>query len=232
MNKFARISLIVLLLLLIVSGSAYGWWALSNQRKLSQLQQEMAAAMEAGQRRDPANRERFREIREQINALPEDYQKQFRQGMRERFQAEMKRRMDEYYALSKEDRRKELFKRIAEDEKRRKEWEARRKQREASGETRNASASRGGGGGPGGRGGAGGPNGGGNGSGGQGNGGQGNGQGGSPGGRGGGLAARLDNSSPEMRAQMAGYMRDMNQARLQSGLPPVIGHRGGGRGPR
>lgn len=53
-----------------------------------------------------------------------------------------------------------------------------------------------------------------------------------PGGRGGGGKARLDRSTPEMRAKMDRYRDMMNQRREERGLEPIQGGRGffGGRG--
>ncbi len=131
--------------------------------------------------------------------------------MRDMFQERMEKRMRDYLALDKAGRRAELLKQIAEDEKRRAEREKRRKEREALAAKDGANSASQRGSGPGGQGGQGG----------QGNGGQGGNNQGGGGGRGGGLAARLDNSTPQFRASMAEYVRDMNQIRIQEGLPPM-----------
>jgi hypothetical protein len=209
-KRFFRATGILLLLLALLSGTVYGWQSWSNRSKVKALQAEIAAAMQEG--RGPGNRERSREIRDQVKALPASYQQDFRRGMRDMFQARQEQRLRDYLALDKAARREELLRRIAEDEKRRAEREKRRAEREAelakNGGQRDGNNS--------GQGGQGGNN---------GSGGQGGGPGGGGGGR--GLAARLDNSTPQFRASMAEYVRDMNQVRRELGMPPWHGWRGG-----
>jgi hypothetical protein len=208
-KRFFRALGVLLLLLAFLAGTVYGWQSWSNHSKVKALQAEIAASMQEGGR----NRERSREIRDQVKELPASYQQDFRRGMRDMFQARQEQRMRDYLALDKAARREELLKRIAEDEKRRAEWEKRRKEREAE-LAKNGGQRDGGQGGQG--------------QGGNGSGGQG---GGGPGGGGGGrgLAARLDNSTPQGRAAMAEYVRDMNQVRRELGMPPWHGGRGGRR---
>ncbi len=206
MNRLTRISLVVVALLLLLVGTVYAWRGYSNRKKVQQLLASMTNRPE-GQRPD---RDAFRAMHEEVRTLPAAYQQQFNSAMRDRFMAREQKRMDDFFKLSKEEQRKELDKRIAEDEKRRKEREQQRKEREAqakasgntgsngnssSGNDRSGNGSQGGG-----------PPGG----------------GGGPGGWGGnrGLAARLDNTTPEFRATMAAYRQAMTQRRAELGLPP------------
>lgn len=208
MNKPTRITLIVVLVILVLLGGVYGFRALANQRKLNALQTK-AAEMFSQPRESNASggdrREGFRELREQVDALPAAYQQQFRQSMGNLFMRREEQRYDEYLALNKVDRKKYLDQQIMEGEKRRKEWEARRKQAEAE-RAQQAAAS------------AGAQNGG------NAAGGNGGNQGNSDRGRGGwggrwSQSARLDHSSPELRAKRAEYRRDMERRRKELGLP-------------
>lgn len=211
MNKSTRIAVTVVVILLLFTGTIYGWRSYSNSRKLADLKakvKEMAETPpERGPREPGADRgSGFREIRDQVRELPESYQQQFRQSMANSFQSREERRLDDYLKLSKVERRKYIDKEIAEQEARRKEWEARRQQRQASGENNRgnggprAEGGRGPGGGEGARGG--GP------------------PRGNWGGGGRGMSARLDNSTPALRAKRAEYRRDMAARRAQLGLPP------------
>jgi hypothetical protein len=126
---------------------------------------------------------------------------------REFMQRRMAKAAEDYFKMSAGQRREYLKKQIEEMEKRRREWEARRNEEQGAGQ--------------------------GNGQGqGQGNGqGQGQGQGQGNGGRGpGGRNAspeqrsqmanrRLDNSTPQQRAQQAAFAQDMRAARAAAGLP-------------
>ena len=170
----------------------------------------MAASFQEG--RGPGGREKFREMRDQVKALPASYQQEFRKGMRDMFQDRMEKRMRDYLAMDKASRRADVLKQNAEDEKRRAEREKRRQEREAQAAKNGGSSNSQRGNGQGGSG-----NGNGNGNGPDGS----NGQQGGRGGGGGGLAARLDNSTPQFRAMMAEYVRDINRVRIEEGLPPM-----------
>jgi hypothetical protein len=193
MNKPARIAAIAAAILLLLSGTIYGWRSYSNGRKLAELKAQVKAMAENPPERGPreAGAERgsdFGEIRERVRELPESYQQQFRRSMANSFQSRDERRLDAYLKLSPAERRKHLDKEIAEREERRKEWEARRRQRQASGENNRgnggprAEAGRGGDGAR--DGGSGPPR-------------------GNWGGGGRGMSARLDNSTPAYRAKRA-----------------------------
>jgi hypothetical protein len=208
MNKPTRIAITVVVILLLFTGTIYGWRSYSNNRKLADLKakvKEMAETPpERGPREPGTDRgSGFREIREQVRELPESYQQQFRQSMANSFQSRDERRLDEYLKLGPAERRKHLDKEIAEREERRKEWEARRQQQQASGENNRGNGgprAEGGGGGDGARSGGGPPRG--------------------SWGRGGrGMSARLDNTTPAYRAKRAEYRRDMEARRKQLGLP-------------
>ncbi|MCL4748441.1 MAG: hypothetical protein KJZ83_23970, partial [Burkholderiaceae bacterium] len=132
---------------------------------------------------------------QQVEALPVAYQQQFRQSMGNLFMQREEQRYDEYLSLDKVERKKYLDKVIAEGEQRRKQWEARRKQMEAERAQQAASATAG-------QTGAGAP---------------------APANRGGwgnrSQSARLDRTSPELRAKRAEFRRDMEQRRKERGLP-------------
>ena len=208
MNRATKIVLGIVVAVLFLFAATYGWRAYANGRKLDQLQ---VKAQEAFSQPPAAGGERgrfegFREIRGEVEALPESYQQQFRQSMGNMFQQREEKRYDDYFKLTKLERKKHLDKKITEDEKRRKEWQARRTQRDSQ----RAQGGPANGGTAGGRGGPGGP-------GGPPNGGRG---GGGPGRwGGGGLSARLDSTSPEFRAKRTEYRRDMEQRRKELGLP-------------
>jgi hypothetical protein len=205
MNKPTRVAMILVLVILLLIGGVYGFRAYANGRKLDALQ--MQAAEMFSQPRDSSSsgnseqrREGYREMRQQVEALPEAYQQQFRQSMSSMFMQREERRMDEYLSLSKVERKKYLDKQIVEGERRRKEWEARRKQYEAE-RAKQASA-------------------GGNADNGENAGRQGNNGGNGNRWRGGwSQSARLDRTSPEFRAKRAEYRRDMEQRRKELGLP-------------
>jgi hypothetical protein len=198
MNRPVKIAIGVVLVLLLIVASTYGWRSYSNRRKLNQLQAKASEMFS----KPPSNSdgrarfEGFRELRDEVRNLPEAHQQQFRQSMGNMFQRNMERQFDEYLALSKAERKDYLDKKINEDEKRRKEREARNKQRQTA-QARNGSNSNG-------------PQ-------------QGGQQNGPPGGRGawgnGGLSARLDSTSPQFRAKFSAYRRDMEQRRKERGLP-------------
>jgi hypothetical protein len=189
-------------MLLLLVAMVYGWRAYSNSSKLKQLQAQAAEAFAQanapGVTRGPGGpggfrSEQFREMRSQVESLPVAYQQQFRQSMGNLFMRREEQRLNDYLAMSKAERKKYLDKQIAEGEKRRKEREARQAQQaSAGGAVGGGNANRGPGGGP---------------------------PGGGWGGRGGGMSARLDRTTPAMRAKMSEYRRDMEARRAERNLP-------------
>lgn len=226
MNRKVKISVGVALILLLLVATTYGWRSFSNNRKLSELQAKAVEVMDQPRTEGERGRggfEAFRELNEQVRELPEEYRREFYESMGRMRERRFEKELDAYFAMSTLERRKHLDKQIAEGEKRRKEFEARRQQREAQGGGQsgnrggNAGVAQGGrsGGGPPGGGQAGPPR-------------EGRGPGGPPGGRW-SMSARLDRSTPEMRAKMTEYRRDMEQRRKELGLPADGGWRGGRR---
>lgn len=169
---------------------------------------------------------------DKMREVPREYRDQVGQQMGRLWEARERAEMASYFALPAEKRQAELDRRIKADEDRRKAWQAEREKRDqaraAAGQRAEASGGRGGpenalGRGPSGGGGPGG--------------GAPGGGGGPPGGgrRGGGTEEsrnerskrRLDNSTPEQRAQQAEYRRAMEERRKELGLPSGGGRRGG-----
>jgi hypothetical protein len=231
-----KLSVFLILLFLFCSG-AFAWRAYANHRKYLELKQLALTPRGKG---DP---KQFGEFRDRMRELPEGYRREFFQEMGARRELEEIRRMKAFFALSQEEQQKELDRRIAEEQRRAKEWAARRKQREedakkgkTDGNGKGDATAKSGGGGNGGNNGNGPGNGGGRGGpgGGQGGGQGGPGGGGPPGGGPGGFGrnqaplARFDRGSSESRALRDAYQQVMNQRRSQLGLPPQTG-RGGGR---
>jgi hypothetical protein len=167
------------------------------------------------------------QIREKIDALPENMRREAGRQGGNVFRNTMRTRINAYFSLPADQRQAELDRQIKQEELFRKAWDASRPAGGGQGGPPGGVAANGGGGG-GGRGGAGGgQGGGGQGGGGQGGGGQGG--GGPP--RGGSEEDRnrwrknmIDSTSPEQRARYVEYRRAMEARRDQLGQPP--------RGPR
>lgn len=165
--------------------------------KIKTLETQLASA----EKLPEAERRTLREqLRTEFQQLPEADRQQLGRERREVFEKRMQERIHEVLALPKAQRIAAIDKQINEDEKRRKDWEARKN-------------------GKGGKGGAG-------------KGGAGKGGGGKDGsGKGGGgrnmsdqakmqmRKSRLDNTSPQFRAEMLEYRRQMEQRRTERGLP-------------
>jgi uncharacterized membrane protein YgcG len=165
-------------------------------------------------------------IFEKMRDMPREYREQIGPQMGRLWEARERAEMASYFAMPPEKRQAELDRRIKADEDRRKAWQAEREKRDQQRSASGQQAGGGGGRGPGG--GGGGP--------GAGGGGPGGGGGGPGGGssRGGGTEEarnerskrRIDQSSPEQRAQQTEYRRAMEERRTQLGLP-TGGRRGG-----
>jgi uncharacterized membrane protein YgcG len=143
-------------------------------------------------------------IFEKMRDMPREYREQIGPQMGRLWEARERAEMASYFAMPPEKRQAELDRRIKADEDRRKAWQAEREKRD---QQRSASGQQAGGGG------------------------------GGPGGgssRGGGTEEarnerskrRIDQSSPEQRAQQTEYRRAMEERRTQLGLP-TGGRRGG-----
>jgi len=150
-------------------------------------------------------------IFEKMRDMPREYREQIGPQMGRLWEARERAEMASYFAMPPERRQAELDRRIKAEENRRKAWQAEREkrdqQRAASGQASN--------GGPGGRGpGGGGP------------GGGGRSGGGTEEGRNDRSKRRIDQSTPEQRAQQTEYRRAMEERRTQLGLPSG-GRRGG-----
>jgi hypothetical protein len=178
------------------------------------------------------------QIRERIDALPENMQREASRQGGNVFRNTMQTRINAYFSLPPDQRQAELDRQIKQEELFRKAWEASRPAGGGRGGPPGGTAAAGGPGGAGGGGGAAGGGGGAGGAGG-GTGGAGGGPGGGgPGRPGGGGPPRggseedrnrwrknlIDNTSPEQRARYVEYRRAMEARRDQLGLPS--------RGPR
>ncbi len=225
MNK-KKLSITVAILLLL-AGLTYAFWPESQVQKLEQMRKE---AFSEGR----PDREKMRELREEMNKLPPEQRDQLREQWREDMAARMEQheasRAAEYFALPAEKRKEYLDKQIAEQEKWRKEMEKRRQEWETSrnqagqGQGQNGNRPGQNPGGPGiGPAGPSGP-----------------GQAGGPGARpprnrtpesrSARRNQRMDNVSPSQRAQMTAFRQDMAKRRAELGLPAWGPP--GGRGPR
>ena len=176
------------------------------------------------------------QIRERIDALPENMRREAGRQGGNVFRNTMQTRINAYFSLPADQRQAELDRQIKQEELFRKAWESSRPAGGGRGGPPGGTAANGG---PGGAGGGGGAAGGGGGGGGGGAGGAGGGPGGGgPGRPGGGGPPRggseedrnrwrknlIDNTSPEQRARYVEYRRAMEARRDQLGLPS--------RGPR
>jgi|688.fasta_scaffold191853_3 hypothetical protein len=177
------------------------------------------------------------QIRERIDALPENMQREASRQGGNVFRNTMQTRINAYFSLPPDQRQAELDRQIKQEELFRKAWESSRPAGSGRGGPPGGTAANGGPGGAGGGGGA---------AGGGGGGGAGGGAGGAGGGPGGGGPGRpggggpprggseedrnrwrknlIDNTSPEQRARYVEYRRAMEARRDQLGLPS--------RGPR
>lgn len=154
----------------------------------------------------------------QMGAVPREYREQVRQEMDRLWQARERAEMGSYFALAPQQRQAELDRRIKSEEERRRQMQAEREkrdqQRAATGQQAANAGARASG--PGGQtpGGGGGPAGGGQ-------------RGGSDEARLQRSKQRIDQTTPEQRAQQAEYRRAMEVRRKQLGLPAGGGRRGG-----
>jgi hypothetical protein len=194
-TKKTALAVVIVLLLCVALGFAYrgGYlWETAEQKQVDELKRQAAENLA----KEKSMAERFQDfgaMQKQLASLPEQYRRQVQDSMRSMFRRDMERRIDEYFAMDRQDRRKELDKRIAEMEQMRKSFEQRSSAGGANGPT----------GGPSGGGGPPGP------------------PRGGFGGGGPGLSRMLDNTRPEFRAKMSAFMHDMEKRRNELGLPPM-----------
>jgi hypothetical protein len=205
-----KIGIAAVVLVLLIAGAVWAFWPRGDAQveKLKQMQDDMFA----GGRPNP---DQFDRMRKEMENLSPDQRRQVMDHGRERFQREIAKRADEYFAAPPEKRKEVLDKHIREMEKMRKEMEKRRAENGGSS------------GPPGGQPSAGGPG--------------ANGQSG-PGGprdRNASPIAQserrnqmLDNTSPGQRANMAAYFSALQQRRMELGLPAFPGPMGGRPGGR
>jgi len=225
--KRAAIALLLLFLFAMPTLWAFGFFsappAVAEIKQL--VDQQVAEYNRVARGEVPYGTPSSSAIFEKMRDMPREYREQIGPQMGRLWEARERAEMASYFAMPPEKRQAELDRRIKADEDRRKAWQAEREKRDQQRSASGQQASGGGGRGPGG--GGGGPGGGGGGP-----GGGGGGPGG--GGRGGGTEEarnerskrRIDQSSPEQRAQQTEYRRAMEERRTQLGLP-TGGRRGG-----
>ena len=249
MRKAGRWALILLALALLAFLVAWllGYVRLTTDPRVAEIQKLQAEAQKqfmangGPQTLDEAKAAvaAMGQIREKIEALPENMQQEAGRRGGNVFRTTMQTRINAYFSLPADQRQKELDRQIKQEDLFRQAWESARPAGGGQGGPPRGIAGNGGpgGGGPGG----GGPGGGGPGAGGGGAGGGPGGSGGGPGGGGGSRSGRpprggseedrnrwrkniIDTTSPEQRARYVEYRRAMEARRDQLGLPPG-GHR-------
>lgn len=206
------------LAIVLVGGAVWAFWGNRPDAEVERVKQMQAEAFKPDATPEQ-RRENFQLVRQEMEKLSPEQRDQVREQMREGFEWRMDEQIRTYFALPAEQKTAYLDKQINEMEQRRKEWE-----------TRRAQGGQGGGGGQ--QGGAGGQ------------------QGAAGGQQAGGGAPRpprdqspearaqrrdqrLDRSTAEQRAQRSAYFADLQQRRVQLGLPasPFPGGGRGGPGP-
>jgi hypothetical protein len=229
------------LLLLLLLGASYLYLRGDPQlARVKELQDEMFNTPR-DKMTDEERRAKWGEMREEEKKLSPEQREQLHAGIRKRFEQKMNTSGARYFAMSPEDRKKEIARQIASDLERQKRWA------QGGGKAGRGGPGGGKGGGPGGGGGGPGGGGGKGGGGGGGPGGQAQagaqagqqggpgGPGGPPGGRGqrtpeqndDRTRERLINSTPQARAGGEQMRLDKATARIEMGLPPTGGGRGG-----
>ncbi len=191
----------------LIVASVFGWRKYQETKVVAEVKEMQTKLFDENASRE--DREKAMEqMRERRENMTEGQQRAFREQMMQGFQQRMERRMDEFFALSEEDRVAFLDEEIQQQEARRKEWEQRRAERDQDADRNRGEgkADRGGGRGE---------------------------RGGTPEER----EARRDEfrrmigdkTTPEQRAKFQAYREAMQQRREELGLPPGRGWPGGGR---
>lgn len=241
MRKAGRWALILLALALLAFLVAWllGYVRLTTDPRVAEIQKLQAEAQKqfmangGPQTLDEAKAAvaAMGQIREKIEALPENMRQEAGRRGGNVFRTSMQTRINAYFSLPADQRQKELDRQIKQEDLFRQAWESSRPAGGGQGGPPRGMAGNGGPGG-GGPGGAGGP--------GPGGGGAGGGPGGPGGGTGGGEGSRsgrpprggseedrnrwrkniIDSTSPEQRARYVEYRRAMEARRDQLGLPP------------
>ena len=151
-----KIGIAAVVLVLLIASAVWAFWPRGDAQveKLKRMQDDMFAG-------GPPNPDQFNRMRKEMENLSSDQRRQVMDHGRERFQREMAKRADEYFAAPPEKRKEVLDRHIREMEKLRKEMEKRRAENGGSSGTPGGQPPAGGPGqgGPGanGQGGAGGP---------------------------------------------------------------------------
>ena len=158
-------------------------------RGRAKLAELQLKAAEFAQPGGPPRGAGMRELFQEVQQLPPTLQTEFRESMRQRGEQQMQDRLDKYFELPKAERAKELDRRIDEMQKARKQWEQRAAQNPPPQNPPAGSAAPPSDRGPGG-----------------------------PGGRR-NLGDWLARSTPQFRAQMSEFRRDMAARMQQRGIP-------------
>lgn len=197
--------------ILLVVGLSWAWMKRPDP-EVERVKQLQAEAFKEGTTPEQ-RRENFDLVRQEMEKLSPAQRDQVREHMREGFERRMDEQVKAYFALPKEQRVAYLDKQINEMEQRRKQWEARRAQASQSGQPQSGTgAPPGGPGGPQAGGGPPGPP-----------------RDNSPEARSLRRDQRLDRQTAEQRAMQTAYFAELQQRRLQLGLPasPFPGPRPG-----
>ncbi|MBX3411542.1 MAG: hypothetical protein KF708_02400 [Pirellulales bacterium] len=206
-----RIKLVIgTLIVVLLSGGTWAWWSSGPDPQLAKAEALSKKIFEQTTGppdiSKPEVREQFKQLREEVDAMPESTRREFMDHRREEMQGRMQEQFERYFAMTPEEKTKELDRVIDQMDNMRKTFEKERAEREKRGETSNGLGGRGFG-----------P------------------PGGPPGGPPRDPAARnefrkkmLDSTTPEFRAQATEFMRDMSARMKERGkqLPPFPG--GGG----
>lgn len=207
---------------LLLSGAGWAWWANRPDPQLAKAEALSKKFFEVSKGppdiSKPEVREQFQQLRTEVEAMPEDKRQEFMDNRRQDFQKGMQEQFNRYFAMTPEEKKKELDRVIDQMDNMRKSFEKERAEREknkpggsGSGSTANGAA--GGGDGP--R--QGGPG------------------FGPPGGPPRDPAKRnefrkkmLDTTSPQFRAQASEFMKDMFARMKERGKEPPPFPGGGG----
>lgn len=213
----SKVKLLVLtcLVLLIGAGSVWGWSYFRGDPQMAKVK-EMGSQLFSEASRDLPREERHKQwdsFRKEVDALTDEQRDALRREQMGRFSERMEEHLDEFLALSAEERTAQLDEQIDQMEERRQEWEQRRAEGDRDGrrgEGRRGGWDRGG-------------------------------RSNDPNARNERQLRRLDATTPELRAKMTEYRRLMNDRRRERGLPESHwggppggfhghgGHRGGPR---
>jgi hypothetical protein len=208
---------IAIVVILLVGGLVWAYLRTLPDPQVEKIKQMQAEAFK--ENATPEERQQsFQLVRQEMEKLSPGQRDEVRQQMGEAMQRRMDERISAYFALPPEQRVAYLDNQIKEMEQRRKEWESHRAQSGPSGGRGQAGQSQSTGGSQGGPGaqpgnpqGAGGPP-----------------RDRSPEARLRRHDQRLDRSTAQQRAQRSAYFADLQQRRIQLGLPPVSWHHGPG----